>query len=68
MAANGKSRGSKALGRALKEKEWSQRELARRLDISPSTVTRWLNGSRVPDRVHMRDLKRLLKVDTAVWV
>lgn len=60
--------GAKALALALQQKGWSQRELARRLEVSPSTVTRWLAGTRVPDRQHMGSLRSLLQVSSEVWI
>jgi transcriptional regulator with XRE-family HTH domain len=68
MAANGEKQGPRALKKALKDKGWSQRELARQLGVSPSTVTRWLNGERAPDRAHMGGLRKLLQVSSEVWV
>jgi transcriptional regulator with XRE-family HTH domain len=41
----------------LKLKGWSQGELARRLEVTPGAVSRWLNGERPvpgPARVLMR--------------
>lgn len=62
------TRGAVALRKALVKKGWTQRDLARRLGVSPPTITRWLSGERVPDRVNMGKLRKLLGLNPAIWV
>ena len=38
---------------------WSQRELARRIGVYPSTVERWESGQRKPGVGHLTTLERL---------
>lgn len=45
------------------EKGFSQRELARRMYVTRSTVARWESGSRLPDAVMMSRLAQCLGVD-----
>lgn len=45
------------------EKELSQRELAKRMYVTRSTVARWENGSRLPDAMMMSRLAECLGVD-----
>ncbi len=45
------------------EKELSQRELAKRMYVTRSTVARWENGSRLPDAVMMSRLAECLGMD-----
>lgn len=40
----------------------SQRELARRLSVDPSTVRRWETGKRVPARHHLVSIDEVLKL------
>lgn len=48
------------------EKEFSQRELAKEMYVTRSTVARWENGSRLPDAVMMSRLALCLGVDVGV--
>ncbi len=45
------------------ERELSQRELAKRMYVTRSTVARWESGSRLPDAVMMSRLAQCLGVD-----
>lgn len=51
-----------ALSQALKDKGLTRREVARRLGVSASYVSRWLNGTRVPDVEQFEALIRLADV------
>jgi len=44
------------------ERAWSQRELARRLRVPPSTVFRWEHRGQVPMRAHQQRLAALFGV------
>ena len=48
------------------EKELSQRELAKRMYVTRSTIARWENGSRLPDAVMMSRLAQCLDVDVGM--
>ncbi len=61
-------KGPRELAKALKENDWTQRKLAAAIGVSPPTVSRWLSGERVPDRVHIKALWRLLKIPPEVWM
>lgn len=37
------------LRRQLDRREWTQADFARRLDLSPAVVSRWITGRRIPD-------------------
>ena len=39
------------LRKHLKTLGWSQAELARRIKVTPTAVSRWCNGSKVPGSV-----------------
>ncbi len=48
--------------KALREKKsWSQEDLARKIDVSLSTVQRWEKKGSKPSRLARRELKRLFK-------
>ena len=51
------------LKRLRTDNEISQRELAKRMYVTRSTVARWENGSRLPDAVMMSRLAHCLDVD-----
>ena len=52
------------LVRLRKGKGWSQEELAEKLDVSRQAVSRWENGTALPDAENLRQLSRLLGVST----
>ncbi len=58
------------LGKALKtlreKKGISLRRLAAQMNISPSTVSRWENGSRLPDDATIIRLSEILGADVSV--
>lgn len=62
------SRGPAALRSALEERKWTQLKIAKELGVSRATVSRWLSGERVPDRLHMAELRELLGISPDVWV
>jgi transcriptional regulator with XRE-family HTH domain len=47
------------LREARRRKRWSQEELARRLEVSVTTVSRWETGKQEPD---LRALRKLDKI------
>lgn len=54
---------SDTLKKLRAERELSQRELAKRMYVTRSTVARWESGSRLPDAVMMSRLAQCLGVD-----
>lgn len=38
----------------------TQRQLAAKVGTTEVTVSRWLNGSRIPRRIHLNDLPRAI--------
>lgn len=64
-----RNRKADVLRAAILAKGWkNQNEAARRLSISPTTISRWLSGKRSPDREHMALLRDELGIDPDVWV
>lgn len=51
------------LARQLDRKEWSQSELARRIETSSSVVNRWVRGERVPDTKSIDRLADVFNAD-----
>ncbi len=45
----------------LKERDWSQAELARRSSLTRATISNYVNG-RTPDKVALRKIARALKL------
>lgn len=43
--------------------EWTQEEAARRLDVAPSTLSKWENGKSYPDVVDIGKLEKLYGVE-----
>lgn len=56
---------SETLRRLREEKELSQKQLAKQLFVSQSTVARWENGSRMPDAAMILFLAKALGVDSS---
>lgn len=54
--------------RALKEKDWSQQDLAIALGVNPSAVCRWLKGRKSPGLANAVKLYKLLGVPTDQWI
>ncbi|MBA7632981.1 hypothetical protein ES703_40537 [subsurface metagenome] len=53
---------AKAKAKALREKKgWAQEDLAREMDVSPSTVQRWERQGAKPTRLARRELARLFQ-------
>ena len=48
---------------ALELRGMNQSEVARRLGVSPSTVNKWVNGTREPYAGHLLELADMLRVD-----
>lgn len=46
----------------IAERKWRPRHFAKRIGVSPSTVSRWLSGERVPDKKHIRRISDLLDI------
>lgn len=61
-------RGPDELRVALGARQWTQHKIAAELGVSKATVSRWLSGDRVPDRVHMAALRKLLDISPDAWV
>ncbi len=45
----------------LKEKDWSQADLAKKSNLTRATISNYVNG-RIPDKVALRKLARALKL------
>lgn len=60
--------GPRALQKALAERGWSQRELARRCPVNPSQVNRWLKAERAPGKAMIKRLRTLLGIPAEVWL
>ena len=43
------------------ENKISQKELAKRLDVTFPTINQWLNGKTSPNKIHTYHIKKLLK-------
>ena len=54
---------AETLKKLRKEKGLSQLQLANKMFVNGSTVTRWENGSRLPDAAMITRLSRILEVD-----
>ena len=54
---------AETLKKLRKEKGLSQLQLATRMFVNPSTITRWENGSRLPDADMITRLARILGTD-----
>jgi transcriptional regulator with XRE-family HTH domain len=46
----------------LQKKEWSQRDLARRLGVQPPNVNRWIKGHIAPSAASLQKLSAVLRV------
>ncbi len=57
---------AETLKRLRTEKEISQRELAERIYVTRSTITRWESGSRLPDAAMIARLSGVLGVDSNI--
>ncbi|MDE6167721.1 MAG: helix-turn-helix domain-containing protein, partial [Acetatifactor sp.] len=47
-----------------KRNEWSQEQLAEKLDISRQSVSKWESGASIPDMDKILKLSRLFEVST----
>ncbi len=54
---------AETLKKLRKEKGLSQIQMGKKLFVNASTITRWENGSRMPDAVMITRLARVLEVD-----
>lgn len=54
---------SRWIRRQLDRREWSQADLARKLNVSPSVVNRWLLGTRIPSPAYCDLIADALSVD-----
>lgn len=61
-------RGAVALQQALKQRRWSQNELARCLGIASGAVSRWASGQRVPDLASAVLLQKELGISVELWL
>ena len=46
-----------------KENGWSQEELAERLNVSRQAISRWENGTALPDAQNILQISKLFKND-----
>jgi transcriptional regulator with XRE-family HTH domain len=46
----------------LKELEWSQAELGRRINVTPNSVTKWKSGTRKTPKVVLLYLDMMIKL------
>jgi transcriptional regulator with XRE-family HTH domain len=53
-----------ALTHVRQERGWSQRELARMLGLSQSTVSYWEQGKSLPEPANVVELERVLKLES----
>lgn len=56
------------LAAGLKARAWSRTELAKRLGIDPSAVSRWVNGKAAPDPHHRLAMERLFGIPQNDWL
>ncbi|MBR4605206.1 MAG: helix-turn-helix transcriptional regulator [Lachnospiraceae bacterium] len=47
-----------------KKKGWSQEDLAEKIDVSRQAISRWENGTALPDAENLRQLSHLYEVST----
>lgn len=52
----------------LKTRCWSRSDLARRLGIDPSAVSRWVSGKSSPDAHHRLAIERLFGIPQNDWL
>lgn len=45
---------------AIDQSEFSQREIADKLGVTPATINRWYHGTRIPDAMHFINLAVIL--------
>ena len=63
-----KRRIGRALREALAHRDMTALELARQLDRSPNTVSRWLNGRSAPSLAELQGIVRVLRVRPDLFV
>jgi transcriptional regulator with XRE-family HTH domain len=61
-------KGPQALRDALTSRKMTQLQVATKLKVSKTTVSRWLSGERAPDREHMAALRELLEISPEAWI
>lgn len=52
----------------METRGWNGRKVAREIGVSAPTVTRWLNGERMPNREHMGRLHKLFGISADAWL
>jgi len=62
------SGGADLLRKAIDGKDWTLHKAADELGVSVATVSRWLGGSRVPGREHMKKLRDMFGIPPQIWV
>jgi transcriptional regulator with XRE-family HTH domain len=65
MTTQGTASFAGALKRALRDARATQADLARKLDMDPGQVSRWINGKAVPHIGNVRRIEEFLKTDLA---
>lgn len=53
---------------AADAKGWNQTQLGEELDVHDSVVSRWLNGSRIPNWSSAMKIEKLLGIPAKVWL
>jgi len=62
------SRFAKRIREELRERQWCAGELAEKVGVSLSTVSRWIHGSRLPSATVLERLKSVLGTqDNLIW-
>ncbi|WP_437285639.1 helix-turn-helix domain-containing protein [Sorangium sp. So ce406] len=61
------SEGSRQLWLLMQTRMWTQRDLARALAKDSSVISRWLYGSRAPDRHSALHIQKILGIDPSLW-
>ena len=67
MADEPRTRGAASLALWLAATKRTQSDLARILDVAPSTVLHWVRGTRKPRRAAAERIARLTHVDPWEW-
>ena len=63
-----KTKGSEELRRLLTPPAMSQAEVARKLGVTPQSVSGWVQGRCKPDPARMAQLEELLGIPMRAWV
>ncbi|WP_437935283.1 helix-turn-helix domain-containing protein [Sorangium sp. So ce341] len=61
------SEGSRQLWLLMLKRKWTQRELARALGRNHGVISRWLYGTRAPDRNSVAHVQQVLGIEPSLW-